>query len=44
MERRLPEDAKVDRVKALIKNGVLTITVPKVDRKKSDLEIIEITA
>lgn len=27
---RLPEDAKMDEVKAAMENGVLTVTVPKV--------------
>ncbi|XP_061979651.1 18.1 kDa class I heat shock protein-like [Populus nigra] len=32
---RLPEDAKMDQVKASMENGVLTVTVPKEDLKKS---------
>lgn len=40
---KLPEDAKVDRIKAVIKNGVLTVTVPKEDVKKANVRSIEIS-
>lgn len=41
---RLPEDAKVDRVKAAMEDGVLTVTVPKVGGKKTaDVKSIEIS-
>ncbi|KAI4333249.1 hypothetical protein L6164_018082 [Bauhinia variegata] len=33
-EFRLPEDAKVDEIKACMRDGVLTITVPKDEKKK----------
>ncbi|KAL1218754.1 17.8 kDa class I heat shock protein [Cardamine amara subsp. amara] len=31
---RLPENVKMDQVKASMENGVLTVTVPKVETKK----------
>ena len=40
---RLPENAKMDQVKASIENGVLTITVPKEEVKKPDVKSIEIS-
>ncbi|KAI7749540.1 hypothetical protein M8C21_006282 [Ambrosia artemisiifolia] len=40
---RLPENAKVDQVKAAMENGVLTVTVPKVEVKKPDVKSIEIS-
>ncbi|XP_027095883.1 18.5 kDa class I heat shock protein [Coffea arabica] len=40
---RLPENAKVDQVKASMENGVLTVTVPKEEVKKSDVKAIEIS-
>ncbi|KAL2344090.1 hypothetical protein Fmac_005375 [Flemingia macrophylla] len=40
---RLPENAKVDQVKASMENGVLTITVPKEEVKKPDVKSIEIS-
>lgn len=33
---RLPENAKLDEVKAAMENGVLTVMVPKVEEKKPD--------
>ncbi|XP_023529988.1 17.8 kDa class I heat shock protein-like [Cucurbita pepo subsp. pepo] len=41
---RLPEDAKVEEVKARMENGVLTVTVPKVEAKKPEIKSIEISA
>ena len=35
---RLPEDAKVEEVKAGLENGVLTVTVPKAEAKKPDVK------
>ncbi|MCA0781517.1 Hsp26/alpha crystallin family protein, partial [Vibrio vulnificus] len=32
---RLPENAKMDRIKAAMENGVLTVTVPKEEAKKA---------
>ncbi|KAD3338515.1 hypothetical protein E3N88_34036 [Mikania micrantha] len=40
---RLPENAKMDQVKAAMENGVLTITVPKEVVKKADVKSIEIS-
>lgn len=40
---RLPENAKVDQVKASMENGVLTVTVPKVEVKKPDVKAIDIS-
>ncbi|KAJ1375679.1 HSP20-like chaperone [Sesbania bispinosa] len=41
---RLPENAKMDQVKASMENGVLTVTVPKEEVKKPDVKAIEISA
>ncbi|XP_058099472.1 17.8 kDa class I heat shock protein-like [Magnolia sinica] len=40
---RLPENAKVEGVKAAMENGVLTVTVPKEQVKKPDVKSIEIS-
>uniref|UniRef100_A0A1D1YCY7 18. class I heat shock protein n=1 Tax=Anthurium amnicola TaxID=1678845 RepID=A0A1D1YCY7_9ARAE len=40
---RLPENAKVEEVKASMENGVLTVTVPKEEVKKPDVKAIEIS-
>ncbi|CAL0301480.1 unnamed protein product [Lupinus luteus] len=40
---RLPENAKVDEVKACLENGVLTVTVPKEEVKKPDVKPVQIT-
>lgn len=40
---RLPENVKMEEVKASMDNGVLTVTVPKVKVKKPDLKAIEIS-
>ncbi len=41
---RLPENAKVDQVKAAMEDGVLTVTVPKQDaHKKADVKSIHIS-
>ncbi|XP_009344353.2 18.2 kDa class I heat shock protein [Pyrus x bretschneideri] len=39
---RLPENAKVDQVKAAMENGVLTVTVPK-EVKRPDVKTIDIS-
>ncbi|KAK6935784.1 Alpha crystallin/Hsp20 domain [Dillenia turbinata] len=39
---RLPENAKLDQVKASMENGVLIVTVPKMEEKKPDVKTIEI--
>eukprot|EP00253_Pinus_taeda_P010451 PITA_10451 len=40
---RLPENAKVEEVKATIENGVLTVTVPKQPHPKPQVKAIEIS-
>ncbi|KAG6516276.1 hypothetical protein ZIOFF_026731 [Zingiber officinale] len=40
---RLPENAKVDQVKASMENGVLTVTIPKEEVKKPEVKAIEIS-
>ncbi|KAF3444529.1 hypothetical protein FNV43_RR14221 [Rhamnella rubrinervis] len=39
---QLPENAKVDEVKASMANGVLTVTVPKQEVKKPERKVIQI--
>ncbi|KAK9057489.1 hypothetical protein SSX86_022325 [Deinandra increscens subsp. villosa] len=41
---RLPENAKMEEVKAAMENGVLTVTVPKEEVKKPDVKSIEISS
>ncbi|XP_059457971.1 17.4 kDa class I heat shock protein-like [Corylus avellana] len=40
---RLPENAKVEEVKAAMEDGVLTVTVPKVETKSNDVRSINIS-
>jgi HSP20 family protein len=40
---RLPDNAKMDQVKAAMENGVLTVTVPKQEIKKPEVKSIEIS-
>ncbi|XP_057846245.2 17.8 kDa class I heat shock protein [Cryptomeria japonica] len=40
---RLPENAKVDEVKADMENGVLTVTVPKQPQPQPEVKSIEIS-
>ncbi|KAL4610724.1 hypothetical protein ACB092_08G071800 [Castanea dentata] len=40
---RLPENVNMDQIKASMENGVLTVTVPKVEVKKPDVKAIEIS-
>jgi len=40
---RLPENAKMEQVKATMENGVLTVTVPKEEVKKPEVKAIEIS-
>ncbi|XP_010685785.2 17.4 kDa class I heat shock protein [Beta vulgaris subsp. vulgaris] len=41
---RLPENTKIDEVKADLENGVLTVTVPKVEEKKPEVKSIDISS
>ncbi|XVF05518.1 hypothetical protein REPUB_Repub05bG0179000 [Reevesia pubescens] len=41
---RLPENAKMDQVKASMENSVLTVTVPKEEEKKPEVKSIEISS
>ncbi|KAI4296792.1 hypothetical protein L6164_036717 [Bauhinia variegata] len=40
---RLPENAKMDEIKASMENGLLTVTVPKQEIKKPDVKTIQIS-
>ncbi|KAI3514156.1 hypothetical protein L1887_12475 [Cichorium endivia] len=40
---RLPDNVKVDQVKAKMENGVLTVTVPKQEVKKPEVKAIDIS-
>ncbi|ONK81586.1 uncharacterized protein A4U43_C01F30830 [Asparagus officinalis] len=40
---RLPENAKMDQVKATMEDGVLTVTVPKEEVKKPEVKAIEVS-
>ncbi|GAV57915.1 HSP20 domain-containing protein [Cephalotus follicularis] len=40
---RLPENAKLDQVKASMENGVLIVTVPKEEKKQPEVKAIEIS-
>ncbi|XP_057789174.1 class I heat shock protein-like [Salvia miltiorrhiza] len=40
---RLPENAKLEQVKAAMENGVLTVTVPKEEVKKPEMKAIDIS-
>ncbi|CAO2840644.1 unnamed protein product [Amaranthus hypochondriacus] len=41
---RLPENTKMDEVKANLENGVLTVTIPKVEEKKPEVKTIDISS
>ncbi|XP_021769006.1 17.8 kDa class I heat shock protein-like [Chenopodium quinoa] len=41
---RLPENAKMEEIKANTENSVLTATVPKAEEKKSEIKSIDISA
>lgn len=38
----LPDDAKVDEIKAELKDGVLNITIPRTEKPKKDVKEVEI--
>ncbi|XP_050208230.1 17.8 kDa class I heat shock protein-like [Mercurialis annua] len=40
---RLPENAKMDQVKASMENGILTVSVPKEEVKKPEVKSIQIS-
>ncbi|KAB2607008.1 hypothetical protein D8674_006738 [Pyrus ussuriensis x Pyrus communis] len=40
---QLPENAKVDQIKAAIENGVLSVTILKAEVKKPNVKAIEIS-
>ncbi|KAL6570405.1 hypothetical protein OROMI_014919 [Orobanche minor] len=40
---RLPENAKLDQIKATMENGVLTVAVPKEETQKPQVKAIEIS-
>ncbi|EEF28796.1 18.1 kDa class I heat shock protein [Ricinus communis] len=40
---RLPENAKMEEVKASMENGVLTVTVPKEKEKKPEVKSVQIS-
>ncbi|XP_058758126.1 class I heat shock protein-like [Vicia villosa] len=40
---RLPENAKMDQIKANMENGVLTVTIPKEEVEKPEVKTIEIS-
>ncbi|GMH29339.1 hypothetical protein Nepgr_031182 [Nepenthes gracilis] len=40
---RLPENVKIEEVKASMEDGVLTVTVPKVEEKKPEIKSVEIS-
>ncbi|KAA0031777.1 18.5 kDa class I heat shock protein-like [Cucumis melo var. makuwa] len=40
---RMPEDVKMEEIRASMENGVLTVTVPKAEEKKADVKSVEIS-
>ncbi|KNA11793.1 hypothetical protein SOVF_131740 [Spinacia oleracea] len=41
---RLPENTKMEEIKANMENGVLTVTVPKMEEKKPEVKSIDISS
>ncbi len=41
---RLPVDVQLDRVEAVLKNGLLTVTLPKVAEAREDVKKIDVNA
>ena len=42
-EFQVAGECEMDQIKAAMENGVLTVTVPKVEVKKTDVKAIEIS-
>ncbi|CAL5407434.1 unnamed protein product [Camellia sinensis] len=40
---RLPENVKMDEIKASMENGVLTVVIPKEQEKKPEVKVIDIS-
>ncbi|KAK0603793.1 hypothetical protein LWI29_008705 [Acer saccharum] len=40
---KLPENVKMDQIKASLENGVLTVTLPKQEAKKPDVKAIQVS-
>ena len=40
---KLPENAKIEELKAFMSNGVVTVTVPKVEARRPNVRAIEIS-
>ncbi|XP_050369137.1 17.8 kDa class I heat shock protein-like [Argentina anserina] len=40
---KLPESAKIEELKAFMSNGVVTVTVPKVEARRPNVRVIEIS-
>ncbi|EXB30478.1 hypothetical protein L484_006028 [Morus notabilis] len=40
---KLPDNARIDQLKAFMNNGVLTVTVPKEGASRSNVRVVEIT-
>ena len=40
---KLPDNAKLDQLKASMNNGVLTVIVPKEEARRPDVRVVEIT-
>ncbi|XP_062085076.1 18.2 kDa class I heat shock protein-like [Humulus lupulus] len=40
---KVPDNAKLDQLKAFMKNGVLTVTIPKEEARRPEVRVVEIT-